>query len=64
MRGPGYPKQSGIREAMLMLPADTLGKFAAQSGTGSKRRLISDALDCKRRTNLDGSLTPRRNLRS
>lgn len=62
---PGYPKQSGIRQAMLMLPPDTRWeglRLTAELEVKGVRYPMRWA--CKQRTNPDGSLTLRRNLRS
>ena len=61
---PGYPKPTGIRQAMLMLPAGTEWqglKLKGELEVKGVRRPMSWA--CRQKTNPDGSLTLRRNAR-
>jgi hypothetical protein len=62
---PGYPKPSGIRQAMLMLPQGT-----AWSGLRLKAELEVKGVRypvnwaCRQKTNADGSITLARNVRA
>ncbi|HET8668850.1 MAG TPA: hypothetical protein VFM10_12775 [Terriglobales bacterium] len=61
----GYPKPAGIRQAMLMLPAGTPWeglRLKAELEVKGVRYPVHWA--CQQKTNSDGSLTLRRNLRS
>ncbi len=61
----GYPKPSGVRQAMLLLPAGTEWqglKLKAELEVKGVRHPVRWA--CAQQTNPDGSLTLRRNLRS
>jgi len=60
----GYPKPTGIRQAMLMLPPGTEWqglKLKAELEVKGVRYPVNWA--CQQRTNSDGSLTLRRNVR-
>jgi hypothetical protein len=62
---PGYPKPSGIRQAMLMLPqgTDWSGlRLKAELEVKGVRYPMNWA--CRQKTNADGSLTLARNVRS
>jgi hypothetical protein len=60
---PGYPKPAGIRQAMLMLTPGTewQGLMKAELEVKGVRYPMNWA--CQQRTNSDGSLTLRRNVR-
>ena len=61
---PGYPKPTGIRQAMLMLPPGTEWqglKLKAELEVKGVRHPMNWA--CHQKTNSDGSLTLRRNVR-
>src|SRR5579871_2599941 len=61
---PGYPKPSGIRQAMLVLPAGTRWeglKLKAELEVKGVRHPLNWA--CRQSTNPDGSLTLRHNIR-
>jgi hypothetical protein len=61
---PGYPKPTGIRQAMLMLPpaTDWRGlRLKAELEVKGVRHPVAWA--CRQKTNADGSLTLARNLR-
>ncbi len=61
----GYPKPSGIRQALLMLPPGTAWEGLRLKGeleVKGVRHPVRWA--CEQKTNADGSLTLRRNLRS
>ena len=61
---PGYPKPTGIRQVMLMLPPDTDWKgirLKAELEVKGVRYPVNWA--CHQRTNPDGSLTLRHNIR-
>jgi len=61
---PGYPKPTGIRQAMLMLPPGTKWeglKLKAELEVKGVRYPMNWA--CQQKTNPDGSLTLRRNIR-
>jgi len=61
---PGYPKPTGIRQAMLMLPPGTEWqglKLKAELEVKGVRYPVNWA--CQQKTNSDGSLTMRRNIR-
>jgi hypothetical protein len=61
---PGYPKPTGIRQAMLMLPAGTKWeglKLKAELEVKGVRYPVNWA--CQQKTNPDGSLTLRHNVR-
>jgi hypothetical protein len=63
---PGYPKPVGIRQAMLLLPPGTdwrgLKLKAELESKGGMRYPVQWA--CHQKTNADGSLTLRHNVRS
>ena len=61
---PGYPKPTGVRQAMLLLPPGTSWqglKLKAELEVKGVRRPLRWA--CRQKTNPDGSLTLRRNVR-
>jgi hypothetical protein len=61
---PGYPKPTGIRQAMLMLPpgTDWMGlRLKAELEVKGVRYPLTWA--CRQKTNADGSLTLKRNVR-
>jgi hypothetical protein len=61
----GYPKPTGVRQAMLLLPQGTEWqglKLKAEVEVKGVRYPVRWA--CREKTNADGSLTLRRNLRS
>jgi hypothetical protein len=61
----GYPKPTGVRQAMLLLPQGTEWqglKLKAEVEVKGVRYPVRWA--CREQTNADGSLTLRRNLRS
>jgi hypothetical protein len=61
----GYPKPAGVRQAMLMLPPGTAWQglqLKAEIEVKGVRYPVTWA--CAQKTNADGSLTLRRNLRS
>ncbi len=61
---PGYPKPTGIRQAMLMLPPGTKWeglKLKAELEVKGVRYPMNWA--CQQKTNSDGSLTLRHNVR-
>ena len=61
---PGYPKPTGIRQAMLMLPPGAAWqglKLKAELEVKGVRYPMNRA--CRQKTNPDGSLTLRRNVR-
>jgi hypothetical protein len=61
---PGYPKPTGIRQAMLMLPSGTAWaglKLKAELEVKGARYPVNWA--CHQKGNADGSLTLRRNVR-
>ena len=61
----GYPKPCGIRQALLMLPPGTsweVLRLKAELEVKGVRHPVRWA--CEQKTNADGSLTLRRNLRS
>ena len=60
---PGYPKPTGVRQAMLLLPPGTSWqglKLKAELEVKGVRRPLRWA--CRQKTNPDGSLTLRRNV--
>jgi hypothetical protein len=62
---PGYPKPTGIRQAMLMLPPGTDWKgLKLKAELEIKGVLHPVRWACRQATNPDGSLTLRRNLRA
>jgi len=61
---PGYPKPTGIRQAMLMLPPGTDWRglrLKAELEVKGVRYPVTWA--CRQKTNADGSLTLARNVR-